>query len=180
MAEPSLKVLFSAQQIQTRVSELGRAIKRDYGEGPLMLLCVLKGSFMFAADLARAIDSEVHIEFLGVRSYGDSTRSSGAVEITQDLSAPIVGRDVVIVEDIVDTGLTADYLLRQVQSRGPRSVRLCALLDKPSRRKCSVRVDYAGFEIDEGFVVGYGLDLAQRYRNLPDVCLLDLNEPGHS
>jgi hypoxanthine phosphoribosyltransferase len=170
----TLRVLLSGQQIATRIAELGRQIAADYAGRPLVLLCVLKGSFMFAADLARAIDGETRIEFLGVRSYGDSTRSSGVVEITHDLTAPVTDADVLIIEDIVDTGLTAHYLMRQIESRGPRSVRLCALLDKPSRRQSPVQAHYAGFTLNgDEFVVGYGLDFAQRYRNLPDICVLE-------
>lgn len=170
----ALRVLLTAQQIATRIGELGQQISKDYAGGPLVLLCVLKGSFVFAADLARAIAADVRIEFLGVRSYGDSTRSSGVVEITHDLTAPVTAAEVLIVEDIVDTGLTAHYLMRQIESRGPRSVRLCALLDKPSRRQAPVRAQYAGFTLNgDEFVVGYGLDFAQRYRNLPDICVLE-------
>jgi hypoxanthine phosphoribosyltransferase len=173
MAE-SLRVLLTAQQIAQRIAELGQQISKDYGPGPVVLLSVLKGSFMFAADLARSINADARIEFLGVRSYGDSTRSSGVVEITQDLTAPVTDANVVIVEDIVDTGLTAHYLMRQVESRGPRSVRLCALLDKPSRRQIAVEAHYSGFTLQgDEFVVGYGLDFAQRYRNLPDICVLE-------
>lgn len=169
----ALRVLLSADQIAARIGELGRQISQDYAGGSLVLLCVLKGSFMFAADLARAITADVRIEFLGVRSYGDSTRSSGVVEITHDLTAPVSDADVLIVEDIVDTGLTAHYLVRQIESRSPRSVRLCALLDKPSRRQSAVQAHYAGFTLNgDEFVVGYGLDFAQRYRNLPDICVL--------
>jgi hypoxanthine phosphoribosyltransferase len=170
----SLRVLISAQQIASRIVELGEQISKDYAGRPIVLLCVLKGSFMFAADLARSIRGETRIEFLGVRSYGDSTRSSGVVEITQDLAAPISDAEVLIVEDIVDTGLTAHYLVRLMESRGPRSVRLCALLDKPTRRKSPVEAHYAGFTLQgDEFVVGYGLDFAQRYRNLPDICVLE-------
>jgi hypoxanthine phosphoribosyltransferase len=164
--------LISSAQIAARVAELGRRISEDYAGRSLVLLSVLKGSYLFAADLSRAIELDLRVEFLGVRSYGDSTRSSGVVEITQDLTLPILDEDVLIVEDIVDTGLTADYLLRQLESRGPRSVRLCALLDKPSSRQRNVTIDYVGFAIEDVFVVGYGLDYAQRYRNLPDICVL--------
>jgi len=166
-------VLLSAQQIAGRIAELGRQISTDYQHNPLILLCVLKGSFVFAADLARVVTTDLRIEFLGVRSYGDTTRSSGVVEITQDLTIPVSDADVLIVEDIVDTGLTANYLMRQIESRNPRSVRLCALLDKPTRRRAEVHVHYPGFTLSgDDFVVGYGLDFAQKYRNLPDICVL--------
>jgi hypoxanthine phosphoribosyltransferase len=166
-------VLIPAAQIQQRIAQLGAQISRDYAGRRLMFLSVLRGSFIFAADLARAIQGDLCVEFLGVRSYGNSTRSSGEVEITHDSSVPVTGTDVLVVEDIVDTGLTAAYILRQLQSRNPSSVRLCALLDKPSRRKTEVPVDYTGFTIEDVFVVGYGLDFAQRYRNLPDVCVIE-------
>jgi hypoxanthine phosphoribosyltransferase len=170
MAEATPRqVLISATEIGRRVRELGEQITRDYAGKPLVLLGVLKGSFVFLADLARAIDLPLTIEFLGVQSYGDSTESSGVVRITLDLARPIEGQDVLIVEDIVDTGLTSAYLLDQIAARGPRSVRLCALLHKPARTVKPVAIDYLGFTIDDVFVVGYGLDAAQRHRNLPDL-----------
>jgi len=160
--------LFTADQLRTRVAELGEAIAREQGgTAPLVLLCILKGSFMFAADLARAIPLDVRLEFLGVKSYGDDTRSSGAVQITQDLTHPIDGQDVLVVEDIVDTGLTLSYLLELLRARHPRSLKVCSLLHKPSRSTKPVSIDHLGFTIDDVFVVGYGLDHAQRYRNLP-------------
>ncbi len=162
-----IKTLYSPEQIQARVRELGAEITRDYRGKPLVLLCVLKGSFMFAADLARCIDLPLRVEFLGVQSYGDDTMSSGVVQITLDLARPVDGEEVLIVEDIVDTGLTLDYLVHQVQTRGPASVKVCALLHKPARTKKKVSIDYLGFTIPNKFVVGYGLDVAQRYRNLP-------------
>lgn len=170
MTAPSpRKVLFSAEEIGEKVRELGRRITADYQERPLVLLGVLKGSFVFLADLARAIDLPLTVEFLGVQSYGDSTQSSGVVRITLDLARPIEGQDVLIVEDIVDTGLTSRYLLDQIAARGPRSVRLCALLHKPSRTVKPVDIDYLGFTVEDVFVVGYGLDAAQQFRNLPDL-----------
>jgi len=164
--------LLSAQKIQERVRALGAEIARDYADKSLVLLCVLKGSFMFAADLARAIDLPLRLEFLGVRSYGDDTRSSGVVQITQDLTKPIAGEHVLLVEDIVDTGLTLSYLREQLLARGPVSVKVCALLHKPSRSVRPVEIDYLGFTVDDVFVVGYGLDHAERYRNLPYVGVL--------
>jgi hypoxanthine phosphoribosyltransferase len=164
--------LLSAEQIRQRVSALGAEITREYAGKSLVLLCVLKGSFMFAADLARAIDLPLRIEFLGVRSYGDDTRSSGVVQITQDLTKPIAGDHVVLVEDIVDTGLTLSYLREQLLARMPASVKVCALLHKPARSVKPVEIDYLGFTVDDVFVVGYGLDHAERYRNLSYVGVL--------
>jgi hypoxanthine phosphoribosyltransferase len=161
--------LLSSDRIRQRVRELGVEITRDYAGRSLTLVVVLKGGFVFAADLARAIDLPVRIEFLGVRSYGDHTKSSGVVEITQDLTAPVDGHDLLIVEDIVDSGLTSRFLLDVLATRKPRSLRLCALLHKPARMQQQVPIDYLGFTIDDVFVVGYGLDWQQRYRSLPFV-----------
>jgi hypoxanthine phosphoribosyltransferase len=166
LGEARVHELISTEQIASRVAELGRAITQDYRGKQLVLLVILKGSFMFAADLARAIELPLSIEFLGVASYGDGTVSSGAVQITHDLTTPIEGKDVLVVEDIVDTGLTLSYLLRILEARRPASLQVCALLDKPSGRKADVNVAYAGFPLGSEFVVGYGLDWAQRYRNL--------------
>jgi hypoxanthine phosphoribosyltransferase len=165
--------LLSADAIQSRVEELGAQIAREYAGKSLVLLCVLKGSFVFAADLSRAIDIPLRVEFLGVRSYGDDTRSSGVVQITQDLTRPIAGEHVVLVEDIVDTGLTLSYLREQLLARGPASVKVCALLHKPTRIVNPVHIDYLGFTVPDVFVVGYGLDHAERYRNLPYVGVLE-------
>ena len=165
--------LLSAQQIQERVRALGAQIARDYADKSLVLLCVLKGSFVFAADLARAIDLPLRVEFLGVRSYGDDTKSSGVVQITQDLTRPLSGDDhILLVEDIVDTGLTLSYLREQLLARLPASVKVCALLHKPSRTVRPVEIDYLGFTVEDVFVVGYGLDYAERYRNVPYVGVL--------
>ena len=165
--------LLSSDAIQSRVKDLGSQIARDYAGKSLVLLCVLKGSFVFAADLSRAIEIPLRVEFLGVRSYGDDTRSSGVVQITQDLTRPIAGEHVVLVEDIVDTGLTLSYLREQLLARGPASVKVCALLHKPTRSVNPVYIDYLGFTIQDVFVVGYGLDHAERYRNLPYVGVLE-------
>ncbi len=164
---PSVEVLHSAEAIASRVATLGAEITRDYSGRRLVLLSVLKGSFVFTADLSRCIDLPLRVEFLGLRSYEDGTESTGVVQITQDLSTSIEGDDVLIVEDIVDTGLTLDYLQRQLATRGPASVKVCSLLHKPSRTQRSVQIDYLGFTIPDLFVVGYGLDHAQKYRNLP-------------
>lgn len=162
--------LFTAEQIAERVAELGPAIRAATGEGEITLICVLRGSVLFLADLCRTLEGPVRLEFLGVSSYKGTT-STGTVRITHDLSVPLDGRDVIVVEDIVDTGLTLDFLLRTLAARNPRSLRTVALLDKPSRRKVEVPVDWVGFEIPDHFVVGYGLDLDQHYRNLPFVGL---------
>jgi hypoxanthine phosphoribosyltransferase len=161
--------LYTPQQVANRVSELGAQITRDYAGKQLLVVCVLKGSFVFAADLIRTIDLPLAVEFLGVQSYGDAVSSSGVVRITLDLGCPLAGSDVIIVEDIVDTGLTLSYLLDQLNSRGPRSLAVCSLLHKPARCEKQVNIEYLGFTIEDVFVVGYGLDWAQKYRNLPGI-----------
>jgi len=167
------RVLLSREQIAARVVELGAAITAEYAGRSPVVVPVLKGSFVFAADLVRTIDLPLTVELLGVQSYGDETKSSGVVRITLDLVRPIAGEDVLLVEDIVDTGLTSAYLLEQLAARGPRTLKLCALLHKPSRQVRPVAIDYLGFTIPDVFVVGYGLDAAQRHRNLPDLRILD-------
>lgn len=169
----STRVLLSQQQIAARVAELGGRITRAYSGKPLTVVCTLKGSFIFAADLVRQVDLPLRVEFLGLRSYGDATKSSGVVQITQDLSRPLVNEHVLIIEDIVDTGLTSDFLVRHLQARGPESVALCSLLHKPARSQVPVHIDYLGFTIEDVFVVGYGLDAIQQFRNLPDICLYE-------
>jgi hypoxanthine phosphoribosyltransferase len=172
--DKKIRELLSAQKIAARIAELGTQIGRDYDGQELVLVGVLKGSFVFLADLARAVPStEVRVEFLGVQSYGDETSSSGVVQITADLTKPIEGKHVLIVEDIVDTGLTMHYLLDLLSTRHPASIKLCALLHKPSRMKKETRIDYLGFTIEDLFVVGYGLDYAQRYRNVPYIGVLE-------
>jgi hypoxanthine phosphoribosyltransferase len=168
-----LRLLFSAQDIRIRIQELGAQIDRDYPDGSLHLVCILKGACFFLADLARAIERDVVIDFIGISSYGRGTTTSGAVKLTKDLDLTVEGADVLVVEDIVDTGLTLNYLLNTLQQRKPRSIRVAALLDKPERRLRPVKVSYVGFEIPDEFVVGYGLDFAERYRNLQDVCVLE-------
>lgn len=171
----AVRTLYAPGEIALRVNELASAIARDYAGKSPILVAILKGSFVFAADLARALPLPLRVEFLGVKSYGSGTVTTGAVQITQDLTNPIEGEDILIVEDIVDTGLTIGYILGLIKARGARSVRVCALLDKPSRRRVEVPVDYVGFTIGDAFVVGYGLDCAERYRNLPGLCeLLDV------
>jgi len=170
--------LISAAQIQTRVRELAVQIDHDLrqeggrGTAPICLIGVLKGSWMFLADLARAIETPARIEFLRASSYGDGQASSGSITLRQDLDWSIEGQEVIVVEDILDTGLTLEFLLNLLRQRNPRSLRVAALLDKPSRRKRDVQADYVGFTIEDQFVVGYGLDFAEQYRGLPDVCVV--------
>ena len=171
MAAPH--VLIPAADIQRRVRELGAEIGRECGEGPVYLIGVLKGSFIFLADLVRAIPAPVRVDFIGAASYGAGTETTGQVRITKDLDAPIEGCDVIVVEDIVDTGTTLAYLLEVLAQRKPRSLRVAAFLDKPSRRTCDIQADFVGFTIEDRFVVGYGLDYAQDYRQLPDLCVLE-------
>ena len=171
MSQPSFEVLISSKDIQQRVMELGQQISADYGDRPVVLVGVLKGSFMFMADLVRNITSPVRLEFIGTKSYNGAS-SSGEVQLTKDLDKPIQGEDVLLVEDIVDTGLTLNYLHHLLAQRGPLSVRTASFLDKPSRRRIEVHADYVGFEIEDRFVVGYGLDFDQKYRNLRDLCVL--------
>ena len=163
----------SAEDLKRRVIELGEEISRDYATRPLLLVGVLKGAVFFLSDLMRYIDVPVEVDFMAVASYGSATDSSGVVRILKDLDASIEGRDVLIVEDIVDSGLTLQYLLRNLGSRNPRSLEVCALLTKPERRKVDLPTRYVGFEIPDRFVVGYGIDYAERYRNLPYVAALE-------
>jgi len=165
--------MLTQEQIAGRVRELGAQITRDYTGRNLVLVSVLKGSFVFCADIARAIELPLRIDFLGVRSYGEGTESSGVVQITQDLSRPIEHEDVLLVEDIVDTGLTIAHLMDLFRTRAPASVKVCALLHKPARAKVQVNIDYLGFTIEDRFVVGYGLDFAERYRNLPHIGVVE-------
>ena len=166
--------MLSAETIAARVRELGKQIAEEYRDKNIVLVLVLKGSFVFGADLARAIDHpRCRIDFLGTRSYGEGTESSGVVQITQDLSKPVEGEDVIIVEDIVDTGLTIAHLLELMKTRRPASVKVCALLHKPARKKVEVQVDYVGFTIEDKFVIGYGLDWAERFRNLPFIGVVE-------
>jgi hypoxanthine phosphoribosyltransferase len=168
------EILVQADDLQHRVRELGAEISRDYADSdPLLLVCVLKGAVFFLSDLMRAIDVPCEVDFMAVASYGSSTDSSGVVRILKDLDAPIEGRDVLIVEDIVDSGLTLNYLLRNLKARGPKSLEVCALLTKPDRRQVDLPARYVGFEIPNRFAIGYGLDHAERFRNLPYVAALD-------
>lgn len=174
MDSSKLRVLIPADRVRSRIEELGRQITSDYpGDRPIYLLCILKGAVLFHADLARAISRSVRMDFIGISSYGRNKASSGEVKLTKDLDSSIEDADVLIVEDIVDSGITLSYLKHVLELRNPRSVRIATLLDKPERRVRPVDVDYVGFRIPDEFVVGYGLDYAEDYRNLPDVCVLN-------
>lgn len=162
-----LKPLIDADTIAERVAELGRAITNDFLGNDVVIVPVLNGSYVFAADLARQIDLDVAVDFLGVRSYGDGQESSGVVEITNDLSRSIEGKHVIVVEDIVDTGLTVSYLHENLATRQPASLKIASLLHKPARTRVPVDIDYLGFTVEDVFIVGYGLDYAQKFRNLP-------------
>jgi hypoxanthine phosphoribosyltransferase len=168
----SLRVLISADQIRARIEELAGEIDRDYPTGPVYLIAILKGACFFLADLARAMKTPARIEFVGISSYGKGKTSSGEVKLTKDLDVSIEGFDVVVVEDIVDSGVTLSYLLKLFNQRKPRSLRIATLLDKPERRLRPVDVKYVGFKIPDEFVVGFGLDYAEDYRNLKDICVL--------
>jgi len=164
--EHRVEVLISEEQIQRRIAEMADEITRDYEGLDLTVVAVLKGSFVFVADLVRHVRLPLSVDFLGLSSYGDSTETSGVVKITQDLSQPVLGKDVLVVEDIIDTGLTMRYLLDNLATRKPRSVRVCTLLHKPCNERVRVPIHYKGFTIDNHFVIGYGLDLGEKYRNL--------------
>ncbi|HYM52740.1 MAG TPA: hypoxanthine phosphoribosyltransferase [Candidatus Dormibacteraeota bacterium] len=166
------EVLLTGEQIQARVAELGAQLAADYGGRDPMLVSVLKGSIIFLADLIREMEIPLSLDLMEVSSYGASTESSGQVRILKDLSKPIDGRDVIVVEDIIDTGLTLNYLLRYLHDKGPASIRVCCLLDKPARRLADITIDYRGFTITDRFVIGYGLDYDERYRNLPYIGVL--------
>ncbi|HZG87570.1 hypoxanthine phosphoribosyltransferase [Paenibacillus sp.] len=166
------EVLFTEQEIQQKVAELGRQISADYAGKNLLVLCVLKGAFLFIADLVKNIDLKLEVDFMAVSSYGKATKSSGVVKIIKDLDAPVEGRDVLIVEDIIDSGLTLSYLIDVLERRNAHSVKVVTLFDKPHHRTVELEADYKGFLIPDAFIVGYGLDYAERYRNLPYVGVL--------
>jgi hypoxanthine phosphoribosyltransferase len=167
-----MKVLFSQTRIQKKIKELARKISRDYRGKELVAIGVLKGSFIFMADLVRQLALPLEIDFIQVASYGASTFSSGVIKIKKDIDLPIVNKDVLLIEDIIDYGYTMDYLLRFVGNKKPRSVQVCALLEKPERRKVKVPIKYLGFKVPDRFIVGYGLDFSEKHRNLPYVAYL--------
>ncbi|HTR35603.1 MAG TPA: hypoxanthine phosphoribosyltransferase [Bryobacteraceae bacterium] len=166
------RVFLPAGQIQDRVRQMGQEISRDYPEGPIYLIAILKGAFIFLADLARSIETPSRIEFIGISSYGRGKTSSGEVKLTKDLDVSIEGQHVLVVEDIVDSGVTLNYLINLLEQRKPKSLRIATLLDKPDRRMRDVDVAYVGFQIPDEFVVGYGLDFDEDYRSLSDICVL--------
>jgi hypoxanthine phosphoribosyltransferase len=172
MTDSSLRVLLSSERIQERIKELGKQITADYPGGTLQLICILKGACFFLADLARAIERDLRVDFMGISSYGKGKTSSGEVRVTKDLDISLEGSDVLLVEDIVDSGVTLNYLIRLLEQRRPKSIQIAALLDKPDRRLRPVHVSYVGFTIPDEFVVGFGLDYAEKYRNLNDICVL--------
>lgn len=166
------KILLSEEELSCKIGEIAKKITEDYKDKKLFLLGVLKGSFIFMADLARHIEIPCRIDFMAVSSYGNKSETTGAVTITKDLSADIEGCDVLIIEDILDSGLTLSYLVKYLSGRNPASIKICTLLDKPERRRVPVKADYFGFRVPDEFVVGYGLDYAEKYRNLPYIGVL--------
>jgi len=169
----NLTVLYGRNEIDFKVRQLAQVIKQDYEDKNPLFVSVLKGSFIFMADLARQLDFPLEIEFVRLSSYNEDTKSSGKINIVQDISFEVKNRHVLIVEDIVDSGLTVKFLKDMLEEQQAASVRVCALTNKPSRRTCAVDIDYLGFSVPDKFIVGYGLDLNQKFRNLPDICVLD-------
>ena len=172
----SIRVLIPEEQVEEKIKEMAEQISGDIGDEPITLICILKGSVFFSCELAKHIKGPVLLDFMSVSSYGDDTKSSGVVKIIKDLDEPLEGKNVLVVEDIIDSGRTLSYLLENLQARKPKSLKLCTLLDKPERRVVDVNVDYTGFQIPDEFVVGFGLDYAQRYRNLPYIGVLEFHE----
>ena len=170
-----IDVLYSEEQLAARIREMGDEISRDYEGKEVTIICILKGACFFACELAKRISVPVYFDFMRVSSYGNETESSGVVKIVQDLDEPIRGKNIIVVEDIIDSGRSMHYLLDILRSRGPESIKLCSLLNKPDRRVTEVDIDYTGFEIPDKFVVGYGLDYAQKYRNLPYIGVVTLD-----
>ena len=169
----TVKVMIAEEEVNRRIEELGRQISEEYAGRTVHLICVLKGGVFFMCELAKRITVPVTMDFMSVSSYGDGTKSSGVVKIAKDLDETLEGKDVLVVEDIIDSGRTLSYLLEVLKKRNPNSMKLCTLLDKPERRVCEVNVDYVGFNIPDEFVVGYGLDYAQKYRNLPYIGVVE-------
>ena len=173
MSQPVMKLLFSREYIAEQVQRLGEEISCDYPNREVLLVGVLKGSFLFFADLVRSVSSPAVIDFVRLASYGSDTRSSGIVEMRKDLELPVKGRDVIIVEDIVDSGYTLESLYNRLLLREPQSLKICTLIDKRARREVQIEADYVGITMDDGFIIGYGLDFDERYRNLPDIYLVE-------
>jgi len=172
-----IKVLLSEEEVDSRIKQIAAKVSKDYAGKEIHLICVLKGGVFFTCELAKRITVPVSLDFMSVSSYGDDTKSSGVVKIVKDLDQPLEGKDVLIVEDIIDSGRTLSYLIEILKQRNPNSIRLCTLLDKPERREVDdVNVDYTGFQVPDEFVVGYGLDYAQKYRNLPFIGVVELGE----
>lgn len=169
---PELKILFSRQQIAARVAELGQHISKDFAGEQVVLVGVLKGAAIFLSDLARQLNLDATFDFISVSSYGNEKQNSGEVKLLKDVDQSILGKNVILVEDILDTGITMSYLKEMIMARHPKAFKIVALLDKKPRRKKPIQADYTGFEIPDEFVVGYGMDCAERYRNLPDICVL--------
>ena len=172
-SQPKLRILFTSEEIAAKVKTLAGEIRRDYQDKHPLLIGVLKGSFMFMADLIRLLEFPLEVEFIRLSSYGGGRDSSGKVRVVQGLRSPIKGRDVLVIEDIVDTGLTTGFLLDYLRKKKPASLKLCTLTDKPSRRKTPVAIDYLGFTVPNKFLVGYGLDWDERFRYLPDICFIE-------
>lgn len=172
--EDKIKMLLTEEQVDEKIKELGEQISKDYEGESVHLICVLKGGVFFTCELAKRISTPVSLDFMSVSSYGNGTTSSGAVRIVKDLDEPLEGKNVLIVEDIIDSGNTLHYLIEILYKRNPKSIKVCTLLDKPDRRVADVNVDYVGFNIPDEFVVGYGLDYAQKYRNLPYIGIVEV------
>lgn len=168
-----IKVLLSEEEVDSRIKQIAAKVSKDYAGKEIHLICVLKGGVFFTCELAKRITVPVSLDFMSVSSYGDDTKSSGVVKIVKDLDQPLEGKDVLIVEDIIDSGRTLHYLIPVLKQRNPKSIRLCALLNKPDRREVEVQIDYLGFDIPDEFVIGYGLDYAQKYRNLPFIGVVE-------
>ncbi len=177
-SQPKLHVLLTRQEIAATISRLAAEINRDYHDKHPLLLGILKGSFMFLADLIRQLDFPLEVDFIRLSSYGRGSQTSGKVKIVHRLRTPIKNRDVLVIEDILDTGLTTAFLCDYLQQKKPASLKLCVLTDKPSRRRVPVPIDYLGFTVPDKFLVGYGLDCDEKFRNLPDICFLEDNETG--
>ena len=172
-SQPKPQILLTRQEIEATVSRLATEITREYHDKHPLLIGVLKGSFMFMADLIRLLDFPLEVEFIGVSSYGKGSQTSGKVKVVQGLRSPIKGRNILVIEDIIDTGLTTAFLLDYLRKKKPASLKLCVLTDKPSRRQIPVTIDYLGFTVPDKFIVGYGIDWNEKFRNLPDICFLE-------